>query len=541
MSIHGIQLRLPFSINGKTKQEIHFEESMAANFIQLVKRIDFDSDEKLLNFSMIMWPFIFIQAKPNQHVMIDDVGISKLKEKIINSPRTAQIGHVLRNPELEQLKQLDIAKQVIKFEHRIKLDEEEDVTAGEDEFVLKEVKGLINPDLLSGFSPLISKNSEFKMSDMPSLESLYSFDDALSFTTEFVKIMDLAHGNMIRWTNIKTLFNEPLKKWRTEITVQIKDLNTRYKNAVQRAKGLDDSTIVNRLDTAKDSQDQWVIREKKNLIDKIGGLFYQMDLIFEDLRRENKFFLDTDTLRTNKIDFVVKKSYQHIAHLRSSLEESDSILKEISIKMNDIRAKVENIEESAKDKIQTLNVELLDKKSEQEDKIEQIQLEHERDIDELEVLLSNINKNYEEIEELIDSKVQGCAFDEQNLIKWQVHDSISKIPNPTVRYFVPFGMAVIEDEDEDERIEIVFPSIYEDNLKRIPLHKSFNKFEKEISKILDKNMKIRSNFEFAGEKINIKNSEKYRKAIKDGLDWLVRDLLLEASEKQQYLDILDSF
>ena len=50
------------------------------------------------------------------------------------------------------------------------------------------------------------------------------------------------------------------------------------------------STIRDRIDSAKVSADQWLLHEQKNVIQKIGGLFVSIDLITDELRRKNKFF-----------------------------------------------------------------------------------------------------------------------------------------------------------------------------------------------------------------------------------------------------------
>ena len=190
-----------------------------------------------------------------------------------------------------------------------------------------------------------------------------------------------------------------------------------------------------------------------------SGLFVQIDLIMEDLRRKNKFFLDTETLKTRKIGEVVQKAFQHIAHIRSTIKESDDILNDISVKMNGLRQEVENIEYNSEERFKQVNAELLDKKQAQDSKIIQIQQDFEDEINKIQTLLDDIDKYWYEIQNIIRDKSEGCLYDQKSLREWQLDDKINKIANPTIRYFVPIGIGLFTNEDEDERIEIIFPSI----------------------------------------------------------------------------------
>jgi len=71
------------------------------------------------------------------------------------------------------------------------------------------------------------------------------------------------------------------------------------------------------------------------------------------------------------------------------------------------------------------------------------------------------------------------------------------------------------------------------------MSEGFLKLEKGLVKILNKNMKIRSNFEFSIKRKNIINTEYYRMAINRGYDMLINMALIELSQKQLGMKILE--
>ena len=87
----------------------------------------------------------------------------------------------------------------------------------------------------------------------------------------------------------------------------------------------------------------------------------------------------------------------------------------------------------------------------------------------------------------------------QSIRTHQITDEITKITTPTQNLFIPIGVGIIEDEDFEERIEIIFPSKYSNELERFPYFQDCYEFEKSITELLEDNMKLRSNFEFTVE------------------------------------------
>ena len=101
--------------------------------------------------------------------------------------------------------------------------------------------------------------------------------------------------------------------------------------------------------------------------------------------------------------------------------------------------------------------------------------------------------------------------------------------------YIPVGIGVIEDEEEDEKIEIVFPSEYRENLTRIPLAEEFIAFEKSITALLDENMRLRSNFEFTLDK-----APDYKASIVSGFASLLKKGIVSQAKQARYITVLNA-
>ena len=516
-----MSLRTPFAINGDTNKNLNFEESLAANYIQIKRRVK--NNEKLTRFTEIFWPYIFIQGNPSYHIMIDEVGLSNFNLKINNAPRTAQVGHVLRDQNLGIIEKMEMAKEVIDFKKRLNVDQLTEPQQLDDEFITRKINGLVSPELLEGFCKIITNPENFKPTKFSILDSLYNFDDSINFAQEWMKTLNEVTGNKMRWNTLKSNISKPFDSWITEFIVKEKDAKALYKSELNRVTDIDESFISDKMNMEKDNVDQWVLMEQKDIITKVGKMFVGIDLIFEDLRKRNNYFLQIDSLKTKMVGEVVMQGFQHISYIRDSIEKSEQYLQDISNKMNVIRKNIENLNISAESKISHKSQELTDQKSIQEEQIRQISKKHEEKISEIQNFKNQITDLYNSINQIIENKLKNCDEDEKMIRKWEIFDDESNIHNPTIRIFVPVGIGIIEDEDEDERIEFIFPSLYSGKtLIRTPLSSEFLKFEQKITQILDKDMKLRSNFEYT-----IENSINYDDVIQKGLVKLKKSGLIE--------------
>ncbi|MCF2138838.1 MAG: hypothetical protein K9W44_02125 [Candidatus Lokiarchaeota archaeon] len=525
--------RFPFAIEEKTQQELSFDESIAANFITILNRMNLDT-EHIVKISEILWPVMFIQSEPNAKLVLDNVGVLFFEEKIVNAPRTAQVGHILRNQDLFYLERLRKVKSIIKFQESIELSSQKSEISQE-EYIFRKIRGLFPPYLLKCIGKMMLFVQPLNLAKFDLLESQYTFDDAIDFAQEWLDLLNFIRGTRHRWKSLKELIQEPIEKWKLDLKVQLKDIESFYKKKIRNFDQLDDSMIKSKLDEAKNNIDRWVLQEQKSIIERIGKLFVGINILFEKAIEQNKDFLQLDTLKTRKIGDVVVNAYQNIAFLRDTLEKSNEELDEISSKINTIRENVEKTNLTAEEKIKLLQKELQDQKKNQEQKIMDLKKEKEEKIISIQKNLNNLIELEKEIYQIIEQKMTECNIHEKKIKEWQISDEITKIRNPTSKFYIPIGIALIEDNDFEERLEIVFPSIFGQNLHREYFSEKIPEFEKSLSEILEENMKLRSNFEFTCEK-----SQDFKKNIQNGIKSLFNKGLINIKMKQKYTSILTS-
>jgi len=246
-----MELRTTFAINGDTDKDLSFEESLAANYIQIKRRVK--KNEKLTRFTEIFYPYILIQGNPSFHVMIDEVGISNFNLKINNAPRIAQVGHILRDPNLGTIEKMEIAKEVIEFKKRLNVDQLDESQLLDDEFITKKINGIVPPELLEGFSKIIRNPEKFKPTKFSILDSLYNFDDSINFAQDWMKTLNEVQGNKMRWRTLKSNISEPFDTWITEFIVKEKDAKALFKSELNRADDIDENFISNKMNLEKDN------------------------------------------------------------------------------------------------------------------------------------------------------------------------------------------------------------------------------------------------------------------------------------------------
>ncbi|MBA7573420.1 hypothetical protein ES708_15217 [subsurface metagenome] len=258
-----MELRTTFAINGDTNKNLNFEESLAANYIQIKRRVK--NNEKLTRFTEIFWPYIFIQGNPSYHIMIDEVGLSNFNLKINNAPRTAQVGHILRDQNLGTIEKMEMAKEIIGFKKRLNVDQLDESQQLDDEFITRKINGLVTPELLEGFSKIIKNPENFKPTNFSILDSLYNFDDSINFAQDWMKTLNEVTGNKMRWNTLKSIISEPFDAWITESIVKEKDAKALYKSELNRTDDIDENFISNKINLEKDNVDQWVLMEQKDI------------------------------------------------------------------------------------------------------------------------------------------------------------------------------------------------------------------------------------------------------------------------------------
>jgi hypothetical protein len=228
MSIHGNQKFLPF-MKSSSGPLVDSPGDYVIGFKLLLDQMK--SGETFASFSRLAWPLIIVSGDSSSHIVFDDVGICNLRLKINNPPRQAIIGHVLRNIENRTHDEiLALITDIIEYTERgrkFKLGEikEEETEEYKDIFI----EGLMNPSLIDGFANIISFLRNEPMAEYSLLESQYSVERTLELSELFRAYIKESNGNKIRWNDLKNLLEKPFSDWETELRVQAKDEEMRFK------------------------------------------------------------------------------------------------------------------------------------------------------------------------------------------------------------------------------------------------------------------------------------------------------------------------
>ncbi|MHA1730981.1 MAG: hypothetical protein ACTSU5_03515, partial [Promethearchaeota archaeon] len=194
--VHGNQLILPSVI--KDGEPLPFGSELIVAFGEMLDRKR--EDEEWLSFSRLLWPIVFIQGEASNHLVIDDLGIAKLQVQVTNPPRTAKVGHILRDNSLRNEEKLEAVYKTLTYTDEVLERAPEDM-----EKLSVEIPGLMSPEMIQGLAKIVRdmKSSPIDLSAV--LDSTFTTEQALNLSGEYRKILDLTRGNGVRWASVEQL------------------------------------------------------------------------------------------------------------------------------------------------------------------------------------------------------------------------------------------------------------------------------------------------------------------------------------------------
>ncbi|MHA1338776.1 MAG: hypothetical protein ACTSRZ_01975 [Promethearchaeota archaeon] len=514
MSIHGIQKFFPFVL-GEDLRHLESPIDFLIGINELIKRKN--SNEKIKSISRLAWPLILIHGTENSHIVIDDVGISNLEMEVANPPRKGVIGHILRNIDNRSYNEmLEKIIDIITYTEEGKAI----TTEWEKEEERKEyrkviIKGLMGPQIIEGLEKLVKNLFEAPISEYNLLESQYSVEKGLDFAQEFQKLISDIRGTKVQWNDLHKVIQEPFNEWINELNAQIKDTEIRYKKSILKEKStISKETVDELMKKAHQDIEQWVLREKKNVLEKIGGSFLPIDIIMENIRNKNAEFINTDSFKTLNIDVAIEKASDHIKNIKNSLDDLNQKWEQLQENFNMYIDKIRQIDEEAQKRINEKELELKTKLAQRDARIHDISKKSNEFIAQLKNAKESLSRKLKKIYEIIDKKMSECDKELNELMKWGLNEQKSNINQTVIRLFLPVYVALLEDEEEDEeRIIFSFPCIINKKLEATNVSEGFSEFKEKAEKIIEDDMKIRSNFEFTIDKNNLLVDEKLEKKI----------------------------
>jgi hypothetical protein len=541
LSVHGNQYLLPLFIDKNTKRAfIQGNDELALSFYLLTKELRLN--EKIISFSRLLWPILSIQGVIGTHIMLDGLGLFRKSDKFSNPPRQPLVGHILRN--IENRTKLEELNKLIEILTYRDTEAEEIGEDEESEFHSLELEGLINPEFLQTLITIIPLIEYKPIIDYTVLDHSITTENALTIAENYRNIINTMKGNGFRWNSQVELIEKEVGKWIVDLNVQLKDLDTRYSSQISKASStIDPSQIDHARKLEQDKIDQWNVEEKKKVIEGITTLFKTSERNLEEILKKNKFFVNSDTLKSKVFTDIVPHFQNHFNYLKTEGEnflKSLEVLNQRFIELKERAAlidqeaniKLEKFRESQNSKLKDRNKLLSEYESEKNVKITELNLQKEK-----------IEKELNRIKEIIQIKHNACLKEAQELVAWSLTDTHSDLFSRPIQWiYIPIYVMFIEGE-ADEYMNILFPgyinknsvspnNIYED------ISEPLMELKNSLSEIIEDNMAVRSNFEFSSERKNLVNDVNLKKKIQLGIAKLKESIIITENVEKKIRDNL---
>ena len=182
------------------------------------------------------------------------------------------------------------------------------------------------------------------------------------------------------------------------------------------------------------------------------------------------------------------------------------------------------IDEEAKNKIETFEVSLNLKLKDRDKLLSEFESEKAEKIANLKSQKENIERLFTKIKEIIQIKENACLNEAQDLLRWALNDNQSELFSRPIQWiYLPVYAMFIENEDNmEEYMNIVFPGYIKNDPSNIyeSLSDSFIKLKDTLIERVEDDMAVRSNFEFSSERKNLLKDPNLKKRIQLGISKL---------------------
>ena len=521
MSIHGNQYILPLFNTPSTIAPIKENDELALAFYLLSK--DLQPYEKIISFSRLLWPYLCIQGVIGTHIILDGLNVFSKEGKLTNPPRQPLIGHLLRNVENRtNIEQLNKIIEVLTYKDT---GAEEIGESEESEYQKLKINGLINPEFLQSLVKLINLVEYKPVSDYMPLDYGLSTDEALSLAEKYRNIIDYMKGNAYRWNSQIELIEKEVEKWLVNLNVQLKDIDTRYTSQISKtSQAIDSDQIREQVALESDKVDQWKVNEKKTVIENICVLFKTAERELEEIIKRNKFFTDTEVLKSKIFDDLTESFENHFKFL---IDEGNKFVENINSltgKYMELKERAYQVEDEAKIKLETFSNELNLKLKDRDQNLYTFAEKKNEEITQIENLKIVMERLFSEIKKIIQIKNGTCLQEAKDLISWSLSDNQAELFNRPIQWvYMPlYGMFVENENTMEEGVKFIFPG----DIKSHPLNiyteisESMKTLKEIIIEKVEHDMALRSNFEFSCETKNLLSDRSFKKKIQQGISIL---------------------
>ena len=523
MSIHGNQYILPLFNTPQRIPPINENDELALAFYLLKKNVD--SDDNIVSFSRLLWPFLCVQGVISTHIILDGLSVFSKRDNLSNPPRQPLIGHLLRNIENRtEIEQLNKIIEVLKYTDK----EAKSLGEGEEsEFQELKIESLVEPEFLVTLVKLLPF-TEFKpVADYMPLEANFTTEQALEIAEKYRNTVDYMKGNALRWNTQIELISKEVDKWLININVQLKDIDSRFSSQISKtSQSIDPNQIKEKIALESDKIDQWKVAEKRRVIENISVLFKTAERQLEEIIKKNKQFTNSDMLKGRVFSDLTNPFENHFKYLIDEGNNFVSSITSMTQKYMELKERAFEIDAEANKKLEEFKSSLDMKLQDRNKNLSAFEEEKQQKITEIRTLQSEVENLYTQIKSIVQTKNGNCLQEAKDLISWSLTDDQSELfSRPIVWIYMPLYVMFVENKKNvEEKMFSVFPG----NVTPDP-----NNIYKEVSDIMlnlkhkvtekiEEDMALRSNFEFSSENRNLLEDPSLNKKIQQGFSNLRR-------------------
>ncbi|MFX0041628.1 MAG: hypothetical protein ACFE8L_01835 [Candidatus Hodarchaeota archaeon] len=520
--IHGNQYLLPFFIRKDIHQPaIQENDELTLAFYLLSK--DLKKNEKILSFSRLLWPLLCVQGVVSTHIILDGLLVFSKKDKFSNPPRQPLIGHLLRNIDNRtKTEQLNKIIEVLTYKD---VEAKQIGETEESEYQTLTINGLINPEFLQALIRIIPLIEYKPITEYSVLDTSITTESALDIAEQYRNIINTMKGNSLRWKTQIELIGKEAEKWLIDLNVQLKDIKLRYSSQISKTTSIIDPTQIDQqVKLEQDKIDQWNVNEKKKVIESISTLFKTAERHLEEMVKNNKFYSHGDTLKSKVYKDLLPHFENHFSYLNEEGKKFLESLNGLNQRFIELKERTIQIDNEAYRKLESIKESLNEKLKDRNKLLTEFQSEKEENISKLELLKNQIEKSFESIKEILQIKQDNCLHEAQALIGWSLNDDQSELFSRPIQWiYMPMYAMFIEDESKkEEYMNIIFPGFIQSDPNNIyeAVSNAFIDLKNTLTKKLEDDMAIRSNFEFSCERKNLIKDPNLKKIIQTGISKL---------------------
>lgn len=481
-------------------------------------------NSKYIFFSKALWPITCIQTDPQNYIAIDNLNIFSLAFKITNAPNSAKIGRLLRDGSPNRAEYPEILEKVSNIVDKRSQEE-------------IQVRGVIDPEVLSGLATLIKLSDNQSPSYMAKLEPVFNTDDIFKIADSFKNAVIKLEGNIINWEQLKDLVISISDLWIGEINKEYTDEEKKLQTTLTRSKkDLHDKSVDYDVKKSNEHYElrEWQIKQNKNIAKKIIEKYQPINQNFEKFLIESKKLKIVFGEETDPED-ILSITLNLIKDLEKNLPAMKNLITKTKNEVENIRNDIDGLAAKIREKELEIENKYKNMVDGAQGEIEQIQEQKTKDFSELKDIKDRVEEKSTILINKIEKVIEICKNEKSYLSQWSVPGNSLGIVMPINKIWVPLYVAEVETTEGEEKFIVtppsVLPSQFSTSERWIPfefLHNSFKVMLKErLEKSLEINLELRSNFEFNCSKSNLLSIPDIDKKISRGLNEILRKNLIE--------------